>query len=133
MSPSYNGLRIRNHSMNSSEILIRSLRVSEDNLIMRQTRPSCCFPVGSLVIGSNKFQKILTFYRRCSVANTPQEIFNVAIRNIIKYLQTGKTKSFFPVMVLLKKGAIQHGGFPCIFWPLLNPSMLRAHYIIFMS
>ena len=79
---------------------------------MRQIRPSDRFPVGSPPIGSNSFQKGLTFCRRWSVAKPFQKIFNVGSRSSVHHLHMGKTRSFFPVAVPIKRNGTQYRGFP---------------------
>ena len=79
---------------------------------MSQIRPSDRFSVGSPPIGSDSFQKVLTFCRRWSVAKPFQEIFNVGRRSLVHHLHMGKTRPFFPVAVPIKRNGTQYRGFP---------------------
>ena len=58
---SYNGLGIRDNSVNPRQKPTRGFRVSKNNFIMRQICSSYRLPVGSPPIGPNSFQKILSF------------------------------------------------------------------------
>ena len=57
-------------------------------------------------------RRCLTFFRRRSVAKSFQKIFNGGGRSIINHLHMGKTRSFFPVAVPIKRYGTQHRGFP---------------------
>jgi len=112
MCPSDNGFGIRDHSMNPRQKFARRLRVFKNNPIMRQMGPSDRFSIGSPAIGANGFQKVLTFFRRGSVAQSFQKIFNMSSRCLIHYLHMGKTRFFFPVTVPIKRNGTQNGGLP---------------------
>jgi hypothetical protein len=108
VSSSYNGLGIRNDSVNPRQKPTRSFRVSKDNFIMRQARPFYRSSVGSPTVSANRVQKMFALFCCRPVAESFQEILNGAGRSIVNHLHMCKTRPLLALAVSIKRYRAQH-------------------------
>ncbi len=94
---------IRNDPMNPWKKLSCRFYISKDNFVMKHILPFCRSSIGSPSIGTNRLQKILSFFSCGTASKSLQKVLNGVSRSIVHHLHMSEARMLQSLMISIQR------------------------------